>query len=150
MDSTQSRFQDQNFRLSDFEREVAVVCPKCGKKALAQRYDILKLATLKCPACAHNEKASMEIKIMGKPAVLQVGAQEYFEAELWYVTNFKSEELWAYNLNHLQYLEQYIGAKLREHKDRTHFTLLEKLPKFYHEKKNRAPLLKKLEQLKKK
>jgi hypothetical protein len=31
---------------------------------------------------------------------------------------------------------------LREHKDRTHFTLLEKLPKFYHEAKNREGVLK--------
>jgi hypothetical protein len=39
---------------------------------------------------------------------------------------------------------------MREHKDRAHFTLLEKLPKFYHEGKNRTALLKIIEKLKKK
>ena len=37
---------------------------------------------------------------------------------------------------------------LREHKDRTHFTLLEKLPRFYHEAKNREVLLKLIAKLK--
>ena len=46
------------------------------------------------------------------------------------------------------YLEKYISATLREHKDRTNFTLLEKLPKFYHEAKNREGLLKIIAKLK--
>lgn len=49
--------------------------------------------------------------------------------------------LFAFNLEHLTYLEQYIADDLREHKDRTGFTLLERLPKFYHEAKNRKALL---------
>ena len=31
----QDRFQDQNYRLTHFQEEVAVVCPKCNKKARA-------------------------------------------------------------------------------------------------------------------
>jgi len=36
----------------------------------------------------------------------------------------------------------------REHKDRQHFTLLEKLPAFYHQAKNRDGLLKVIGKLK--
>lgn len=68
-------------------------------------------------------------------------AQHYFNAVLWLQYPFKSDVFWAYNGEHLAYLEAYIGAKLREHKDRAHFTLLEKLPKFYHDAKNRKALL---------
>lgn len=34
------RFQDQNYTLTHFQNEVAVVCPKCQKKALTNvNYD---------------------------------------------------------------------------------------------------------------
>lgn len=72
----------------------------------------------------------------------------FFNATLWLQHSFKSKVLWACNLQHLVYLEEYISATLREHKNRTYFTLLEKLPKFYHEAKNRAALLKIIEKLK--
>lgn len=54
----------------------------------------------------------------------------------------------AYNGKHLEYLEQYISAKLREHKDRSHFTLLEKLPAFYGKAQSREALLKIITKLK--
>jgi len=80
----------------------------------------------------------------------ETSANVYFDAELWYLYPFKDDYFFAYNHSHLIYLEQYIGSKLREHKNRTHFTLLEKLPKFYHEAKNRESLLKLIEKLKRK
>uniref|UniRef100_UPI004047227E hypothetical protein n=1 Tax=Polaribacter sp. TaxID=1920175 RepID=UPI004047227E len=87
---------------------------------------------------------------LGFAAHYQTSANSYFDAALWYAASFKNDYFFAYNEAHLLYLEQYIGAKLREHKDRSHFTLLEKLPKFYHEAKNREALLKLIEKLKKK
>ena len=81
------------------------------------------------------------------PYELMVAAHAYFDAALWYSAPFKNDTFWAYNPEHLTYLEDYITAKLREHSDREHFTLLEKLPKFYHEAKNREGLLKLIEKL---
>ena len=86
----------------------------------------------------------------GKHAELRQAAHAYFDAELWLKASFKGEEFWAFNRAHLDYLEKYISAKLREHKNRTHFTLLEKLPKFYHEAKNRQGLLNVIHKLRKK
>lgn len=77
-------------------------------------------------------------------------ANHYFHAGLWLQAPFKKDIFWAYNGKHLEYLERYISATIREHKDRTGFTLLEKLPKFYHEAKNRESLLKIIAKLKSK
>lgn len=146
----QNRFQDQNLRLKDFQEEVAVTCPKCEKKAQATVNFEEKKAKLVCSHCGFYESKSTLLTHLGFAAHFQTSADSYFGADLWYAASFKNDYFFAYNEAHLLYLEQYIGAKLREHKDRSHFTLLEKLPKFYHEAKNREALLKLIEKLKKK
>ncbi len=124
-----------------------MVCPSCAKKAVATVNFETKKSRLFCVKCGYNKETSTAIN---KKATLETAANHYFQAELWLQAPFKNELFWAYNNIHLEYLEKYISATLREHKDRTHFTLLEKLPKFYHEAKNREGLLKIIEKLKKK
>jgi len=85
---------------------------------------------------------------LSQTASIEMPAHVYFDATLWLQHAFKNEIFYAYNHKHLEYLERYISATLREHNDRTHFTLLEKLPKFYHEAKNREGLLKIIGKLK--
>ncbi len=136
------RFQDQNHRLSHFQDHVDVVCPGCGKKATATADYEKKEARINCMHCGYSKITGTAIEVLGMRGHLKVAANEYFDAELWYMAPFKSEEFVAFNREHLDYLEAYISATLREHKDRTHFTLLEKLPRFYHEAKNRDALLK--------
>jgi Zn ribbon nucleic-acid-binding protein len=134
-----SRFQDENLLLSNFYQEVWIVCPSCAKKAMATVNDETKTARLFCVNCGLNRETATTI---------EMPANQYFQAELWLKAPFKNEIFWAYNDKHMAYLERYISATIREHKDRTHFTLLEKLPKFYHEAKNREGLLKIIAQLK--
>ncbi len=142
------RFSDQNHRLSHFYDHVEVVCPGCGKKATATADYEKKEALLNCLHCGYSKITGTAIEVMGMRGHLKVAANAYFDAELWYTAPFKSEEFVAFNREHLDYLEAYISATLREHKDRTHFTLLEKLPRFYHEAKNRDALLKLISKLK--
>lgn len=145
---TQSnRFQDENLTLPDFYKEVWVVCPTCAEKAIATVDFELKSARLFCVKCGFNKGKSIEIS---ENATLKMAAHHYFEAQLWLILPFKNEVFWALNEKHLLYLENYISAKIREHKDRKHFTLLEKLPKFYHDSKNREGLLKLIDKLKNK
>lgn len=144
----QGRFQDENKTISEFRIDVLVVCPKCGKKAFARVDYENKSARLFCESCGYNKVKSTQAAVFGDSGNWQLSADSYFGAELWLKASFKSNVFWAYNLSHLEYLEKYISANLREHKDRTHFTLLEKLPKFYHEAKNREALLKIIERLK--
>ena len=141
-----SRFQDQNLLLSDFYQEVVVVCPTCAKKAMAKVNPETKTARLFCLHCGCNKETTTAIK----NGTINMPAHQYFQAELWLQAPFKNEIFWAYNDKHLEYLERYISATIREHKDRTGFTLLEKLPKFYHEAKNRESLLKIITKLKSK
>jgi len=141
----QNRFQDQNLTKYDFYKEVWVVCPSCEKKAIAKVDFEIKLARLICINCGLSKETTIQIS---KNASLEMAANIYFNAELWLKAPFKNDVFWAYNDKHLEYLERYISATLREHKDRTHFTILEKLPKFYHEAKNREGLLKIIAKLK--
>lgn len=138
----QGRFNDQNKRLIEFQTEVLVVCPSCRKQALARVDYLQQIARLLCSSCGYSKKKTTEIRMLGVKGNIQVAAHVYFSAVLWLEKPFKDDVVWAYNYAHLDYLEDYIAATLREHKDRTHFTLLEKLPKFYHEAKNRNALLK--------
>lgn len=103
-------------------------------------YEKMK-AILFCESCGVNKQTSTEISLFGISGKWRLAAHSYFDAQLWLEHAFKNDVLFAFNLEHLTYLEQYIAADLREHKDRTGFTLLERLPKFYHEAKNRKALL---------
>ena len=141
MNST-NRFQDENLTLSNFNQEVWVVCPSCSKKAITKVNFDAKTARLFCINCGFNKETSTKC--------IEASANYYFHAELWLKAPFKNDIFFACNDKHLEYLERYISAALREHKDRTHFTLLEKLPKFYHEAKNRVALLKIIAKLKSK
>lgn len=136
------RFHDQNLRLSHFQKDVCIVCPLCTRKAIAKVDYTTKNARLFCLHCGYNKETAT--------GDLQMAAHGYFGAELWFYAPFKDDVFWAFNFEHLIYLESYISASLREHKDRLHFTLLEKLPKFYHLAKNREALLKLIEKLKNK
>ena len=138
-----TRFTDKNYRLTNFENEVWVVCPSCEKQTIATINEARKQARLLCTHCGKNKTApTMHTYKKDKTLEVKQAAHLFFDAKLWFSALFKGEVFWAYNPEHLNYLEQYITAKIREHKDRTHFTLLEKLPKFYHEAKNREALLK--------
>lgn len=139
-----NRFIDANKRLSDFYNEVWVVCPACAGKAIATaNHADARPAKLVCPSCGYHKQLPVQQHYR-----VYMPAHLFFDAPLFLQAPFKSDRFWAYNHQHLLYLEQYIAATLREHKDRTHFTLLEKLPKFYHEAKNREALLKIIAKLK--
>jgi hypothetical protein len=139
-----NRFQDENLLLSNFYQEVWIVCPTCAKKAMAKVNYETTTARLFCLHCGCNKETTTSIK----NGTIEMPANQYFQAELWLQAPFKKDVFWAYNDKHLEYLERYISATIREHKDRSGFTLLEKLPKFYHEAKNRDGLLKIIAKLK--
>jgi len=141
------RFNDENLTLDSFYANVDVVCSICNRRASARVDFDRHTARLLCTHCGYSKELSTKI---GKYGSLQMAAHMFFNATLWLQAPFKNDTVYAYNDKHLAYLECYIQATLREHKDRTHFTLLEKLPKFYHEAKNRTALLKIIAKLKKK
>lgn len=143
--STSIRFSDENLTLADFYAEVWVACPACARKATARADHELKLARLTCPHCGYHKEVATTLS--EKMALVQP-AHGYFDATLWLQAPFRDETFLAYNDRHLAYLEAYIRGTLREHRNRQGFTLLERLPKFYHLAANRKPLLRIIETLK--
>jgi hypothetical protein len=75
----------------------------------------------------------------------------YFGYALWLSTKTSRGVFWAYNGKHLDYLEAFIGAKLRgRHHDRTgdyRQTLIEKLPAWIKSARHRDELLARIAEL---
>lgn len=141
------RFQDEEKLMSDFYDEVSIHCPSCTAKAITKLNRTQLKAELICVSCGIYKERSMKFSGDTSGHII-MPAHQFFKVELWYQTPFKDDYFWALNESHLLYLERYIAAELREHKNRKGFTLIEKLPKFYHEAKNREALLKAIKKLK--
>lgn len=140
-----TRFNDDNLSITHFYKTVFVKCTSCNKKAICEVNFETQLAKFFCTTCGYNKEVTIQLS---NNFAIQMAANQYFKAELWLKQNFKQEIFWAYNYEHLNYLESYISSLIREHRDRKHFTLIEKLPKFYHVAKNRDALLKIITKLK--
>jgi transcription elongation factor Elf1 len=101
---------------------------------------------LKCPICL--EIKEFEPKIIEIPFGFETDSslqrERWFNTELWYQNQFDKSIFWAYNLEHINYLEKYIKANLRERNTNGsgNKTLVSRLPKFVKEAKNREKLLK--------
>ena len=80
----------------------------------------------------------------GKPV------DNYFGLPLWLTENFRGNNFWAFNYEHLEYLKQYIAADLREKNDRQYWTLVEKLPTWITSAKNREKIVKLISELERK
>lgn len=129
------RFVDNGLQLSSFENEVWVKCPSCCNQAITRRFQEEKKVRLTCSHCGYSQDKST---LIHKNAELIQPAHQYFDVELWFLTPLGNQGLiWAYNPKHAAYLFEYVSAEIREKKLRKHFTLLEKLPRFYHLARNR-------------
>ena len=71
----------------------------------------------------------------------------YFGLELWLQIEIKDNILWLYNLEHLEYLKEYVEAKLREDDGRHKYSMITNLPTWVKSAKNREIILKKLDKL---
>lgn len=75
----------------------------------------------------------------------------YFKYPLWYTTEVKGEVLFGYNLEHLDYLLNFISNKVRERQPNEHGwsnrSLENRLPKWMLSAKNREVIEKKLKEL---
>lgn len=138
-----NRFIDLKFVLNDFGNDILVKCPKCNMCATAtanyEKYE----ARIICKHCGFSKTSSGCVIENGKLKYRRtIIPHLHFQLELWMKLPFRDNVVWALNYRHLDYMEKYISATLRESQDRTGFTLVEKLPKFMQYSRNRTPLLK--------
>jgi hypothetical protein len=64
-----------------------------------------------------------------------------FGLELWFVAPFRSEVVWAYNVEHLRFLREFVGADLRDRSPNRNSSLASRLPQWMKSAKNRGALL---------
>ena len=128
------------------ELSIKTFCNNCGEKIkfsqiVNERKDYINI---RCNACNASHKFEPKISEYNSFYVI---IEKY---GLWYTENFRGNHFWAYNDDHLKYIENYIKAGLRQRHNRLGVTLVERLPKFVKSAKNRNDLIKLIEKMRKK
>lgn len=91
--------------IEDLTATFLVVCPQCEARAVVE--DRGSTVCLICAGCGRNEeKPATTTRILG------VALDAYFRLPLWLSTDCCEKTLWAYNERHLEWLEDFLGARL--------------------------------------
>ncbi len=101
------RFQDPGASIYSFDREFLVRCPRCDRRAAVRVSEVD--VRLTCPHCGANQSRTNRTLVVSNDAT-----DWYFRLPLWLQTPCCGHVLWARNVEHLAFLEQFVGAKLRE------------------------------------
>ncbi|PSL00070.1 hypothetical protein CLV63_102196 [Murinocardiopsis flavida] len=158
------RFRDKGWRLWDFAQEIFVRCPRCGGRAAVfvhpdhreeGRSAVLRLIAphrLSCLGCGHTASWAPRTGPGGSPTYLPrlSGPDDpFFGLPLWLQRPCCGGRiLWAYNTAHVDVLEQYVAARLRERHSWTGSgSLLEHLPAWMKSAGNRDDVLRALRAL---
>ncbi len=148
--------------LYEFVRDILVICPHCEHKAIVHtgafhtmQHDsnMIKISCTHCGYNKHLDHVTHRIdKKQKKGHILIFGApvDPFFHLPLWLQHDYAGDILWAYNLDHLDFLAQHIGAKLRERNGFKHQvkSIGARLPRWMTEAHHRETLLKVIEKLK--
>lgn len=147
------RFSDNGELIYEFGDEFLVVCPRCAGKArvFTVEIDSEKLneklfapRKLVCFSCVYRDEwKGGQIGIGG-------GFDWYFRLPLWLEISCCGETLWAYNEKHLEFIEDYVGAKLRERKPFVNKSMASRLPSWIKQAKNRDEILRAIGKLREK
>ena len=126
-----ARFRDTGETLRSFADVVLVSCPSCGGCAR------VTASRGVCAACAWTQDS---------PATTTWGGpvDPWLRLPLWLATVVGDEVLWAFNAGHLDLLESYVSAGLRERpleRDHAMTTMAERLPPWVKSAKNRDAVL---------
>lgn len=129
------RFRDKGEGIYSFlfEYDILIECPHCMKCANAFRRTEEKLGyMMQCVHCG----------VITNPGVGSWGNGTFMGLKLWLRTNCCGNLLWAYNKEHLDFLDGYINASLREALPNMNQSLASRLPYWMKSGKNRAELAK--------
>lgn len=112
MSAPQLRFKDAAEGVRNFAEECLVHCPQCSKKSHVKYLDRTPESNSRwkftCTHCGHNAIRDTSGWNLGTP--IDPG----FGLPLWLSAPCCAETLWAYNEKHLDHIEAFVGAMLRE------------------------------------
>jgi hypothetical protein len=133
-----TRFNEKSRSIYSFGTDFLVRCPQCDRCAQVVRKPgaapgIFVAARLVCAHCGLNKESTQTGVRVGAPV------DWYFHQPLWLQAPCCGQVLWAYNLDHLSYLERYVRAELRY--SRPQRALPNALPAWIKAAKNRADVL---------
>jgi hypothetical protein len=154
----QTRFKDDG-RLTAEELDLILVgCPRCGGRAdvvqdapAAQR-SIFEPRRLICTRCAYHARTQSRA-VVTAAARRGVWVDPYFGLPVYLQTATRLGVLFAYNPAHLDWLENFAGAELRERDIRPgcmNGSMASRLPRWIKLGKNRPTVLRAIEQLRQK
>jgi len=148
-------------QLRQFMHEVLIVCPQCERQAMVKApvVDFSAEAALDirliCVHCGHSKMLtetpdtlfftnSSGKQVRGRTYLTGGAVDPYFHLPLWLTTKVEGHLLWAYNHDHLAFLEQHIRATLRERSgpEYSNRSVGSRLPKWMTSRKNRDKVLK--------
>jgi DNA-directed RNA polymerase subunit RPC12/RpoP len=109
--------------------EVKIPCPHCGTTRIYK---------------PRNEEYRIGYITNGK------AVDPIFSLPLWFQADIRGDLFWAYNREHLNEIKAYVSSKLRERQSSTHTTMVERLPGFIKDSKNREIIVKVIERLERK
>ncbi len=144
-----SRFKDTRETIYSFQNEFLLKCPRCNSCAVIKpinsiNQDWFAPRRFSCKECGLTKNwAESEIV---RPFVNEA-VDDYFHYPLWLQIHCCDNILWAYNIQHLDFIEQFVAAKIRERKPDeklgwSNQSLFSRLPKWIQSRKNRDDILK--------
>jgi hypothetical protein len=133
------RFTDSEGTRYAFSDEFLVHCPQCDSCARVLRlpspdqWEYFAPRRRLCPNCGYTRDKVIVGVSPGR------NLDWYYGLPLWLQTPCCGETLWAYNSAHLDYIERFVQATLREERPGT---LASRLPSWMKSAKNRDEVLK--------
>ena len=130
------RFREHEREPPDRFTEILVVCPHCSQMAVVvpipgtedNRWRHRRLA---CKHCGHQREARHHDSRYGSAAQ---PVDPFFGRPLWLQRPLGDHILWACNLDHLDYIESFVRARIRERRQSEHgwsnAGLVSRLPKW--------------------
>ncbi|MBL4706300.1 MAG: hypothetical protein JKY54_17365 [Flavobacteriales bacterium] len=125
-----TRFNAYEKSTYDFVKKILVECPSCGDQALVKSSESFSSAEKEsetrviCTNCGHSKMLSEEPKTRFKFKngstsetrfyAMNGNIDPYFKLPLWLQLELPKGLLWAYNYDHLSFIENHISAELRE------------------------------------
>ncbi|CAA6805218.1 MAG: Unknown protein [uncultured Thiotrichaceae bacterium] len=152
---TEKKYIDIGIPFSYWDKEIEVICPKCGSTALIHSTDTE--AKCICSFCGKTEHKYLEqpqYAFSGRRTG-QIEVDPFFHYKLALIEQTSNGNIWVYNADQLKHLKSYISAKLREKKEvdkyfSYYISYFHKLPAWVKSSKYRDTILKKIAILEKK